>query len=395
MSHATNDLLPSLTGGSDLFLQEPAAANHTTSTNPTTSKLMQSGLLGDVSAGDGLFDAVDAQQQQEEEQKRVQQQQEEAARQQQQEEAARQQAELQQQQQLNQQQQMNQQLMESVSLGDGEAYPFVMTQQQPAYPQQQHPVYATPPRMTQQGMPVQQQQQPTMPPLPQQSGMSTMGMPPQQPSYPMNAQPQQQTSNQLMSQSMMMPPSQPNMNNQMMNQSMMLRPASSYQPHPNPNHMMINHPSQQPHLMMNHPSMNHPPQQQHMTMNHASSSTTTMNQNASYGPPHPPATNSYGPPLGNPMAGMHNIHPQQGLPPQMRSYPVPAAPTHYGTVTVDQPLLLTGKGSLFVKSTPFWSYQIATQVPPHVWVVRRRFRDVVALEDRLRQDCPGCILPPR
>jgi hypothetical protein len=93
-------------------------------------------------------------------------------------------------------------------------------------------------------------------------------------------------------------------------------------------------------------------------------------------------------------------------------------PLPLSTIVVNEPLLVQSSSSLlFVASPPHWTYQIMTQLHPHavqqpqqygahsygryqqpqqnMWFVRRRFRHVVALEDRLRDECPGAILPPR
>jgi len=104
--------------------------------------------------------------------------------------------------------------------------------------------------------------------------------------------------------------------------------------------------------------------------------------------------------------------PPHGAPPvsMMRIVQPPPPPTIYGKVTVSDPLLIQASGGLLgLRQAPHWSYQIVTTVLPlsnantHAMpapattqtMVRRRFRHVVALEDRLRQDCPGAILPPR
>jgi hypothetical protein len=105
-------------------------------------------------------------------------------------------------------------------------------------------------------------------------------------------------------------------------------------------------------------------------------------------------------------------------------------PLPLSTIVVNEPLLVQSSSSLlFVSSPPHWTYQIMTQLHPHAMMqqqqqpqysnqygaqayggryqqqqqqqqqnmlyVRRRFRHVVALEDRLRDECPGAILPPR
>ena len=73
-------------------------------------------------------------------------------------------------------------------------------------------------------------------------------------------------------------------------------------------------------------------------------------------------------------------------------------PFLYAKVSVTEPLLLQTAPALFgLGQPPHWSYQLTTELQQGggLWMVRRRFRHVVALEDRLREDCPGAILPPR
>ena len=109
------------------------------------------------------------------------------------------------------------------------------------------------------------------------------------------------------------------------------------------------------------------------------------------------------------LAGMHNGTQQAsvlGRPPVAKiGVTAPAAvPTFYAACKVSEPLLIPGQ-ALF-GNAPHWSYQIATTLHPPpgqsnaapqgmTWLVRRRFRHVVALEDRLREECPGAVLPPR
>lgn len=72
-------------------------------------------------------------------------------------------------------------------------------------------------------------------------------------------------------------------------------------------------------------------------------------------------------------------------------------PPLYTQIHVSEPMLIQQQNFL-ISSAPYWSYQISTQLAPPqqgTWLVRRRFRHVVALEERLRQACPGSILPPR
>ncbi|GKY90719.1 hypothetical protein MPSEU_000045300 [Mayamaea pseudoterrestris] len=99
-------------------------------------------------------------------------------------------------------------------------------------------------------------------------------------------------------------------------------------------------------------------------------------------------------------AGMHNHNPHLGLPVSlpMLTPPTPLTNGLYQEVVVTHPLLIQGTASLFgFKQAPHWSYQLSTKLDnaAHVWLVRRRFRHFCALEDRLRQECPGAILPAR
>jgi hypothetical protein len=68
----------------------------------------------------------------------------------------------------------------------------------------------------------------------------------------------------------------------------------------------------------------------------------------------------------------------------------------YADIKVTEPMLIQTQNFL-ISSPPYWSYQITSTLVGNqgTWLVRRRFRHVVALEDRLRQACPGSILPPR
>ena len=129
--------------------------------------------------------------------------------------------------------------------------------------------------------------------------------------------------------------------------------------------------------------------------------------------------------IGSPTAGMYNgvtsrnnnhMQPQPNMQPMHNpqaimqpTRPMAVAPGFYTRILVTEPLLLqSSPGGLFgIGQPPHWSYQITTELNPNVqqqsgqgghqgvWMVRRRFRHVVALEDRLRDDCPGAILPPR
>jgi hypothetical protein len=108
-------------------------------------------------------------------------------------------------------------------------------------------------------------------------------------------------------------------------------------------------------------------------------------------------------------AGMYNAQRGLGQVPSTRPGLVepPPVPSPYSKVTVAEPLLVnSGRGGGILGlgvQPPHWTYQVLAefkaippqQQPPHPWIVRRRFRHVVALEDRLRQEFPGAILPPR
>jgi hypothetical protein len=97
-------------------------------------------------------------------------------------------------------------------------------------------------------------------------------------------------------------------------------------------------------------------------------------------------------------AGMHNAVPNMSLG-NVRKInlikPADVAPL-YTDIRVTEPMLIQTQ-SFLISSPPYWSYQITSQLANNqgAWHVRRRFRHVVALEDRLRAACPGSILPPR
>lgn len=113
-------------------------------------------------------------------------------------------------------------------------------------------------------------------------------------------------------------------------------------------------------------------------------------------------------------AGMHNPPAQNmGQPPQFgqgrlqqptgynTSFPSIPPPV-YGVISVIEPVLVQAPRVLGIGQPPYWTYQVVTQLlddsgqpQQQAWYVRRRFRHVVALEDRLREEIPGAILPPR
>ena len=96
-------------------------------------------------------------------------------------------------------------------------------------------------------------------------------------------------------------------------------------------------------------------------------------------------------------AGMHassNIH----MSPPTRTICAPkVTESPFVSITVQEPMLVASSSFLGVMSTPpHWTYQITTTLKEGgTWLVRRRFRHVPALEERLRQACPASILPPR
>lgn len=75
----------------------------------------------------------------------------------------------------------------------------------------------------------------------------------------------------------------------------------------------------------------------------------------------------------------------------------------YGKIRVIDPILI-GSHGIFGKGI-YWSYSITTNIMRsvedqrnsdlEVTKVRRRFRHFVTLEERIRDECPGAILPPR
>ena len=75
----------------------------------------------------------------------------------------------------------------------------------------------------------------------------------------------------------------------------------------------------------------------------------------------------------------------------------------FGPITVTDPILVQKPGLL--APPPHWTYAVVVrdmkkidgqnQFAAVVSNVRRRFRHFVALEERLRAECPGAILPPR
>jgi hypothetical protein len=93
-------------------------------------------------------------------------------------------------------------------------------------------------------------------------------------------------------------------------------------------------------------------------------------------------------------------------PPSSFQVPNPAAnftPTFSSVVVTDPKYVSEGGGSLLSSltgsSTKYWSYTVTStqsSLPPYkTFTVQRRFRHFDTLQDRLRQACPGAILPSR
>ena len=104
----------------------------------------------------------------------------------------------------------------------------------------------------------------------------------------------------------------------------------------------------------------------------------------------------------SPLAGMYNASPQTNVVVKksltLYSTPSPTFDPIYGDIMVNDPRMVSSNG-LFGGGPPHWTYNVTT-LPKQghsgsVIEVRRRFRHFVALEDRLRDSCPGSILPPR
>mmetsp|Transcript_8460 Transcript_8460/g.20234 ORF Transcript_8460/g.20234 Transcript_8460/m.20234 type:complete len:724 (+) Transcript_8460:93-2264(+) len=113
-------------------------------------------------------------------------------------------------------------------------------------------------------------------------------------------------------------------------------------------------------------------------------------------PPQQQHSNNYAQPSST--AGMHNSMQKMNLG-RIRKIALvkpQEVPPLYVDIRVTEPMLIQTQ-SFLISSPPYWSYQITSQLAGNLgtWLVRRRFRHVVALEDRLRQACPGSIIPPR
>jgi len=323
------------------------------------SLLAESGLLGDNTAsngdGGGLFDEVDKEeeerlkkeaeiqkQKEEEERKRLA---EEQLRQQQEEEKLRRQAE--------------EQMMQTVSLANSVAAYSPQQHLPQQYHPQQHFQQQNPPQqhmsMINQGLNNQMQNM----------SMST----PNPSSFAERSQMMQQQA--ATSQNAVTSP-MPSMQGQN-GRNDAFSPSGFYRPEPNI-------------IQANQPSIMQSPVQPNI--NHASpgvdaQSQLTANTSRLSQAPTPSVT-----------AGLHNANTGIGRRTQVIVQPTPFEPI-YGQVTVSEPLLVQPP-SLFNVVPPHWTYQIQTSLKEGgCWLVRRRFSHIVALEERMRGECAGAILPPR
>eukprot|EP00538_Stauroneis_constricta_P000476 CAMPEP_0119554596 /NCGR_PEP_ID=MMETSP1352-20130426/7042_1 /TAXON_ID=265584 /ORGANISM="Stauroneis constricta, Strain CCMP1120" /LENGTH=901 /DNA_ID=CAMNT_0007601211 /DNA_START=249 /DNA_END=2954 /DNA_ORIENTATION=+ len=405
------------------------------SPSKTSSLLAQSGLLGDLmgsdldgsagaaAGGGGLFDAVDEEEAQKQKAEEERKQREEAERlriQKEQEAAAaaaaaakaeaervRQEQERQQQEQLQLQAQQRQQQQQQA---------MMMQQQQQQQQQfQQNPMAMSMPgtMMDQQFMPHQQQQ--FAPSQQNQMAQSMMTNPSlatlNQSMQTMTLQQQQQ---QQQRQAQMQPHMQQSAN-----------PAGFYR-----THTAQPVPSQIPTTVgtanngynpqaTNPTNVASPNAQQHLSTpignngsNYMYGAQQQQQQQHVQGQFHPnmAASNALAP-AATTTAGMHNPSqvpasqfPQgpslgMGGMPQPRKIVITQPPDvnpKYTRIVVSEPMLIQDS-SFLISRPPYWSYQITSTLANNggTWLVRRRFRHIVALEDRLRQDCPGSILPPR
>jgi len=88
----------------------------------------------------------------------------------------------------------------------------------------------------------------------------------------------------------------------------------------------------------------------------------------------------------------------------------PLVPPKFKSVHVSNPILIHSGGGFFSSHNSYWSFEVTTTLNPEYNAgrippaflngqpsvsVRRRFRHFVSLEEKLREACRGCILPPR
>ena len=131
----------------------------------------------------------------------------------------------------------------------------------------------------------------------------------------------------------------------------------------------------------------------------------------------PPPPNHHGQDFSNPQQQQQQQqqqvqHPSPPVPPDVTHDLQPALFQHYdpstfkpvhGVITITDPILVQSPGVF--SGPPYWTYAVTVrdlnvvegqeEYSKVVHSVRRRFRHFVALEERLRTDRPGSILPPR
>jgi len=173
------------------------------------------------------------------------------------------------------------------------------------------------------------------------------------------------------------------------NNNMTTAPTS---PASNSQHVMNNggNTNMSPSPYMNNSTVIHQHQHQHEQNNLQPQTNNNMNLNHHHHP-------------NNQFNNPNNI--QQALTPKIK--PPPYNPNDFkpvfGPITVTDPILVQSPGVF--SGPPHWIYTVVVrdmkkvdgqnEFSPIASNVRRRFRHFVALEDRLRVDCLGAILPPR
>lgn len=153
-----------------------------------------------------------------------------------------------------------------------------------------------------------------------------------------------------------------------------------------------------------HAAASSPPQQQQRQPQPPNAYVPTGGNNYYYGTqqqPVPPQQQYPKPPgsvAPTTTAGMHNsLHHNLGRISKIVLTKPADVPPLYTQIAVTEPMLIQPPSTLFIAANPYWSYQFTTILAngAGTWIVRRRFSHVLKLEDKLRQSCPGSILPPR
>jgi hypothetical protein len=109
------------------------------------------------------------------------------------------------------------------------------------------------------------------------------------------------------------------------------------------------------------------------------------------------------PPMPNPQSFNGNVNTNNIHPPFVSQYDPAKFRPSFGPISVTDPILVQSPGVF--AGPPHWTYAVVVrdvkkvegqnQFSAVVSNVRRRFRHFVALEERLRAECRGAILPPR